>query len=920
MLLRRGWLAHALVIAAYALLAVVLTWPLAAHFGTHVPGNGVDDPALTWNLWWVRHALLTLKTNPLDCNLIFYPLGINLAFYTHTLLNGLLVVPLDAAVGLIPASNLLLLASFVLGGYGTFLLVRTLARRHAALRASARSDARAVEQRPDLASLLAAFVAGLIYAFAANKLFYAALGQWDIVSSQWIPFYALCLVKIEAEPGRWRHAILAGLFLVFQAYAEAIFASFLVLLTVLWAAWPRGWRRMLGLVRPLLIIIALFVLGLAPLLAAMIPEMLAEGEVLTEGGGFADVFSADLLGFLVPTMHHPLLGALVDEFHFDHTVGQHVYVGYGVLALAVLGAVWGWKRRAAGREGAYPLLPQQPAAGGYGVRFWAVAALLFWLLTLGPELRINGQPSGLPLPFALVSRLPLFEGNRYPSRYSVMLLLCVAVLAGWGLAALTSWLGRRRPTAVRRTIAGLAPLLLAPLLLFEHLSIPLPLSDMRVPPVYAAIAGSPAEGETLLEVPVGWRNGARVTGAQDPVIMFEEYYQTAHGKRLLGGNTSRNPPFKFQYFTEAPIINTLLAFETGHAVSPATIEADHELAPAVLRFFDIGTVVVHPGHVGSEMVSYIETALPVRQLEGVEDPTALAYTTALPSWPAGWQVRPDDPVGRLSYAEGWGAPGGATAWAQRRTVRLLVPADGQDQHLWFRALAPGDGQQLRITVNGTTAGKVAMRAGWQDYDLDLLSALRVGLNEVDLHFDQLYPAEAVRLAARTIGGTGIESPVNLVVESAGQEVGDFAHIYVNGRDVAPNQRGYNVAVLHPQTGAVEQTAAFDTHLDEGASQALAAFLDAIPAGRVVAVAAADEASRLLGPEAVAALQRIGAAGDGRDKFRWSHALIGVKGAVPGTALEALAETRPVRVAAGESITEPQVAAGFSELRFGAIQP
>jgi hypothetical protein len=151
-----------------------------------------------------------------------------------------------------------------------------------------------------------------------------------------------------------------------------------------------------------------------------------------------------------------------------------------------------------------------------------------------------------------------------------------------------------------------------------------------------------------------------------------------------------------------------------------------------------------------------------------------------------------------------------------------------------------------------------------------------------------------------------------------QEVGNFGHIYVDGRDVSPGGRGYNVAVIDPQTGAVEDTANFDTHLDEGASQALAAFLAKVPAGHIVAVAAADEASRLLGPEAVAALHGIGAEGDLREKFRWGQAIIGVQDAAPGTALEAMDGLRPVVVVAGEGATEPSLAAAFATITFTAI--
>jgi hypothetical protein len=252
-------------------------------------------------------------------------------------------------------------------------------------------------------------------------------------------------------------------------------------------------------------------------------------------------------------------------------------------------------------------------------------------------------------------------------------------------------------------------------------------------------------------------------------------------------------------------------------------------------------------------------------------------------------------------------------------VRLLLPANGQAQRLSFRAYAPGDGQRLRVELNGELLPWLDLAPGWADYDIDMpADTVREGLNEVWLHFASLFPAEQVRLSPRTIGGTGVESPVNLVVQSAGQEVGDFAHIFANGVDVSPNERGYNVAVFHPASGELVATAAFDTHLDENASQALAAFLADVPPGYLVAVAAADEASRLLGPEAVEALHSIGAVGDLREKFRWGHALVGVQGAAPGSALEALDWIRHVSLVIGEGATEPNLAAAFATISLTAI--
>ncbi len=108
-----------------------------------------------------------------------------------------------------------------------------------------------------------------------------------------------------------------------------------------------------------------------------------------------------------------------------------------------------------------------PVAGvfAYGVRskgkrdnvvwFWLVSAVVFWLLTLGPQVRWGGNELPIPGPFALVSRLPFFSGNRYPSRYSVMLLLSAAALAVYGLRAVCDRAGSARSRdAAARTYGG----------------------------------------------------------------------------------------------------------------------------------------------------------------------------------------------------------------------------------------------------------------------------------------------------------------------------------------------------------------------------------------------------------------------------------------------------------------------------------
>ncbi|HXF63673.1 MAG TPA: hypothetical protein VNK95_18765, partial [Caldilineaceae bacterium] len=597
---------HGLALVLYTLLSLALTWPLARRFASHVPGDGIDDPALAWNLWWIKTRLVDQVTLDIfHVGWMFHPIGINLAFYTLTPLNGLLSVPLQTALRLVIANNLVLLSSFILGGYGAYLLCLEVW--------PAQGNPRAHRA--------AALCAGAIYAFASSKLFYAALGQFNIASSQWIPFCALYLWRLGQGRGlrpALRNGLLAGLFLSFQAWAELTYASFLLIFTALFALWRflslaqsglsrAGWsgaagKRAVAWLAGLAALGISFAIGIAPFLAAMLPDLRQEGDFFASGGGFADLFSADLMGLWLPTRLHPLLGEWAASLPFPNDKGQHLYLGYSALGAALVGGAVGWA--AAGRLRRTTM-------------FWLLALLLFGWLSLGPWARWAGEELPLPGPFALVSRLPFFSGNRYPSRYSVLVMLCLAVLAAYGLA----WLGRRLR---RRGLPAALPALLVGLLfLAEHLSIPLPLSDFRIPPIYQRLAAEPGDF-ALLELPTGWRNGARVLGRSDVLIMMQQWYQTAHGKRRLGGNTSRNPELKFQYFSETPLLGDLIALMNAdrehlaaalEAEYPALVARAQAEAARLFDFLDVRYVILHVEHAPPLLVRYVEEALPLALVE-----------------------------------------------------------------------------------------------------------------------------------------------------------------------------------------------------------------------------------------------------------------------------------------------------------------
>ncbi len=656
----------------------------------------------------------------------------------------------------------------------------------------------------------------------------------------------------------------------------------------------------------------------------MLPDLRAEGDFFTSGGGFADVFSADLAGYLVPTQLHPVLGGIVrawsdnstpqpDGTYFAVDKGQHIYVGYVALALALVG-FWRTRRR--------------PDAW-----LWGVSAAVFFLLTLGPNLRIAGHDTGIPLPFRLMEVLPFFKGNRYPSRYAVMLLLSLAPLVGAGVHAVVS--RSTSPAAgkekLRSPLPSLWPLwLVLGLMLFEHLSVPLPSSDLRVPALYGRVAQEPGDF-ALLELPLGWRNGARVAGKQDVLIMQELWNQALHGKRVLGGNTSRNPEYKFQYFSELPTLSRLIAL-TNAADLPqhdalraalgarAVTDADREAARRWAAFTGIRYVMVHREKLPASVEAAAQDLLPLTLV--AEDGALALYRidpAAVGDAPTSYRLGAD--ADRMILGEGWSsvAPGATGLdpagqptglFAERPEARLLLPLGPGATTLRINAGALVPDQRLTLVADGRETGRVPlpMQPGWIEFSIPA-DANRPLLSDVRLRFDRTIDVSEL---GRRLSRAG---PAALLVRSAGQEAGDFGHIYLDGRDVSPNRRGYNLAAFD-RNGRFLDAANFDTSGDPDAGRKLAGWVAGLAHGTVVAGAVRDEASAQLGQEAVDALHTLGLTADLRGHFRWGHAFIAAKGEAAGWAqpAEASDAIRPVQLSFGFPLNEPRLAAQVFELQ------
>jgi len=897
---------HLLAIGLYTLLALFLTWPLAAHLTTHIPGEATwafDESTFIWNMWWLKFSLLNLGQTPLESTYTFFPLGIDLTTYTFNLFNAAFGLPVQLAFSLPLASNLAILFSYVSSAYGMFLLSIYLLGQNRG--AGDPIHARAMRY-------MAPFAAGAVFAFSASRMMYVALGHYNFVTIQWFPFYTLFLIKTLRQ-GTVKNAVLAGLFAAFCLYAELTFSVFLIFLTLIlllgewryrykfagdWSVTSRFFY---------LILIGLFTfIFTAPFVLAVLPDFL--NPAFTEPGwGEGLKLSADLVGLFTLTPLHPLAGVdwigelrAVIEGTSRFSDANTLFLGYAILALALLGFL---VRRRAG-----------------AVWLWSV--IIFIILSLGPLLTINGQNrfdlDGLevtyPLPFALLHYIPIINANRVPNRFGIPLSLALAVLVGFGvdwlIRQLSEWRMVNRggnrpaqspswPTAIVPAVFGAV---LVGLLLFDQYSVPLPLTDAHIPEPYYQIGAEP-EQFTVMQLPLGWRNSYGTLGAERTQL---QYYQAAHHRPILGGNTSRNAAFKFDYFANIPLFTTLTEAELYRRVDDTTLAKARDQAAELMTLYNIKYLVIHEPipHRKPYEDTYLATrklALdliphqpePVYQSPGVE---AFAVEQAPIPNPlvldfGHWR---SDPYRGPGWAGNEDIFAATANWATDIEATVFFPGQGAgDRHLALQ-IAPFSypsmpPQTVKLSLNGQPLPQTySLSEGWQSIEAPLPAAsLQPGLNRLTLHFAHTARPRQVLPANYAIGTTGVETPVDLEVNSGD----DFAFITVgfgpDAVDASTHRRGVNVAVVDPETGQVAQRQGFDTAANEFEAGALAQFIGEVPKGYIVIVASQGlEATKFFNDATAAALQSIGLS---PDSLTPPLSAIGVKGAAPGTALAATGE-------------------------------
>jgi hypothetical protein len=418
--------------------------------------------------------------------MIRFPEGTPLYYHSFAYPKVFAIALLCKATGtelpsLLFLQNLSLLISFPLAGVGAFYLVRHFTQNEAG-----------------------ALMGGVVFAFNPSHVAHV-MHHASVSSIEFIPFFVLSyLVAIERKSIIWlglaiAFYVLSALSCWYYLFYIAYFIAFHTVYTVIRdRAFPSGW----SLLSPIVCLGGVIVV-LSPLLIPMVREAL--GPTSVYGGDFDSyIFVADVFGYAAfPPVH--LLGGLTKGIYSRLTgTPWEATVYLGLVNLVVM--TW------------LCLFAKQKDSGLLTYVLSGMA--VFCIVASGASLHILGKGT-IPMPDALLTKLPFFRNVRDPSRAIVFVYLFLAI--GIGHATSLIWRHRHRPP-VRWGLVAVAALMVLDFYPF-HLAI----TPVSCPLGLELIRDDPERGFGILNLPRGYE--------ESNAYMLQ---QMCHDRPIVQGQTSRD--------------------------------------------------------------------------------------------------------------------------------------------------------------------------------------------------------------------------------------------------------------------------------------------------------------------------------------------------------------------------------------------
>jgi len=556
---------HLIVAGLFLLVFTAMTFPLVFKMNTYMPGFFSTDEsyAPVWNAWWLKFCF-THQTQINPVSYIAYPFGFEYLIFGYLFFSINLVLAL--LTNPVFTYNFQILANFILAAFFTYLLAFTITKNR-----------------------FCAFLSGLIFGFCP----YIFVRAWQHLSETYLwmmPMALWLLFSLKEKSTRAKKIlfvasiILSGIVLGTAYYTVIIIGAFLCYFIARCFMPGHKLRDVEKRAKDYLKnIILLLCIGYG--FSALQYWAFIKNSILfvhTKASAFnpyrrpfEDLFamSAKPLSYLLPSSVHPVFGKFTQFFVGSELYGKSftehtLYLGWVPLILSFM-AVRQWGREHKRNRGQSPsgTVPSKDRnEDNLNISFFILLAIVAWLFSQPPWWNLAGLKLYLPS-FFMYRIIPMFRAY---CRFGIVVMLAVAVLAGFGLKY---FLERFKTKGVKLFITTLCCLLV----LFEFWNWPAykVIDVSKFPAAYYWLKTLPRD-TVIAEYPLD---------ADSPNETYR-FYQTLHEKKMIN-------------FTIPGTKANKLAQAITHLSSPQTA--------GILKWMGVKYVLVHEErYKNTELVGIIE--------------------------------------------------------------------------------------------------------------------------------------------------------------------------------------------------------------------------------------------------------------------------------------------------------------------------
>lgn len=579
---------NSIILIFYSVITLLMTYPLILNMGSGIKDTG--DPLLSsWIMAWNVEKITSLDFENIFNANIFFPHKRTIVYSEFLFTQSLIALPaLIASENPIFAQNFVILFSFLTSGLGMYFLARYLTK-----------------------NAFGGIIAGVVYAFSPFML--SHLSHLQILTAGGIPLAFLFLHKFF-EDEQYKHILLFTVFFLLSALANGYYGLYLLLFAGLYIFLYIILRKKFGDWRFWIKIATLALLALVVAGPVVHQYMVVRKEM-----GFVRSIGsyADLTSFLSTAPYNRLYGHVTARF--SKPEGQ-LFPGIVAVFLAATGIIHSLKKK----RGKIPFI-QTP------VRFYSLVLLLSFLFTLGPKGPYN----------ILYKYVPGFNAIRVASRFHILVMFSLAILAAYGMKALISFL----PFG-KRWISVFLLCVLMLLVLIEYSSLPIPWRAIPVkddiPEVYRWLAAQ-KDDFAIIELPLP-EPGESTFYKECPRM----YYSTYHWKKLVNGYAGYFPSLyyelKWRWKTQ-PLDHNVIDLQTlgvRYIILHSSFYEEEDLRRILSDFSRLEEYVKPVRQVGDAFVYEL-----VPRVKDAVKETSLIGLKAIPK--TGWTVDANENRGNVEY-------------------------------------------------------------------------------------------------------------------------------------------------------------------------------------------------------------------------------------------------------------------------------